>query len=75
MSTLLQRRQAARLPSWPQTPDRLAILIAGMRATFADWRRRHRARAELARMSERELHDLGITRAEAEREAAMPFWR
>ena len=75
MSTLQLRRQAARRPSWPQETGRLAILLAGLRATVADWRRRHRARAELGRMSDRELRDLGVTRAEAEREAAMPFWR
>jgi len=75
MSTLQQRRQAARWPGRPQEFGRLAILIAGLRATLAEWRRRRLARAELARMSDRDLRDLGITRAEAEREAAMPFWR
>jgi len=75
MSTLHQRRAAPRRFSWPQAGGRVAILVAGVAAMLAEWRRRARARAELGRMSDRELRDLGVTRAEAEREALRPFWR
>jgi uncharacterized protein YjiS (DUF1127 family) len=39
------------------------------------WRDRHRARRQLAVMSERELQDIGICRAELADEIGKPFWR
>jgi uncharacterized protein YjiS (DUF1127 family) len=39
------------------------------------WRRRERERGELARMSEMELHDIGVTSAERWAEINKPFWR
>jgi uncharacterized protein YjiS (DUF1127 family) len=39
------------------------------------WRRRARERAELARFSARELRDIGISDADAQREINKPFWR
>jgi uncharacterized protein YjiS (DUF1127 family) len=39
------------------------------------WRRRERERRELARMSEAELHDVGVTSAERWAEINKPFWR
>ncbi len=39
------------------------------------WRRRARGRAALAQMSDRDLLDIGITRADVARESAKPFWR
>ena len=46
---------------------------------FADelaiWRRRSRERAELRGMSERELSDIGMSRADAFYESAKPVWR
>ena len=42
---------------------------------IGDWRRRARSRAELARLSEPELRDIGLTPAEALWEYAKPFWR
>ena len=38
-------------------------------------RRRARQRAELARMSDREFHDIGVSRAQVWREVSKPFWR
>ena len=40
-----------------------------------DWRRRIRSRAELLRFSDRQLRDIGVTRADVAREHAKPFWR
>ena len=41
---------------------------------FTAWRRRARERAQLARLNDRELKDIGITRAEAQMEANKSFW-
>jgi uncharacterized protein YjiS (DUF1127 family) len=43
--------------------------------TVSLWLRRLRERAELARFEERDLRDLGLTRADADYELAKPFWR
>lgn len=40
-----------------------------------EWRTRARQRAELARLGERDLHDLGWSRAQVEFEINKPFWR
>ena len=39
------------------------------------WMARRRQRAELERLDARMLDDIGVTRAEALREAVNPFWR
>jgi uncharacterized protein YjiS (DUF1127 family) len=44
-------------------------------ATFREWRRRARDRAELAGLDERMLRDIGLTRADAEFLSNKPFWR
>jgi uncharacterized protein YjiS (DUF1127 family) len=46
-----------------------------MLASFGRWRRRSRDRAQLARLDDRMLADIGISRAEAEFLANKPFWR
>ena len=43
--------------------------------TLREWRRRIHSRRELAGLSEAMLHDIGITRADAEYFANKPFWR
>ncbi len=54
------------------SPRRLLAAIFG---TLLTWQKRAAERAHLARLDERMLRDMGITRAEAEREASLPFWR
>jgi uncharacterized protein YjiS (DUF1127 family) len=44
-------------------------------ALLREWRRRGRGRAALGRMGLHDLRDLGLTPAEAAREAGKPFWR
>ncbi|MEQ9640172.1 MAG: DUF1127 domain-containing protein [Alphaproteobacteria bacterium] len=39
------------------------------------WQRRLRERDELARLSARDLQDIGLSTSQAEFEAAKPFWR
>lgn len=51
-------------PTWRSALDRVRL-----------WRRRARERADLARFSERELRDIGISAADAWREVNKPFWR
>jgi len=43
--------------------------------TLLVWQMRARQRARLAEMEPHRLEDMGITAAEAKREAAKPFWR
>jgi uncharacterized protein YjiS (DUF1127 family) len=49
--------------------------FARWRGALQLWRRRERERAELARMSEAELHDIGVTSAERWAEIHKPRWR
>jgi uncharacterized protein YjiS (DUF1127 family) len=39
------------------------------------WRERQQQRRELARWSERDLHDVGLSRSDIAFEAEKPFWR
>jgi uncharacterized protein YjiS (DUF1127 family) len=43
--------------------------------TLRTWQRRGRARRELARFSERELHDIGISWSSIAEEVNKPFWK
>jgi uncharacterized protein YjiS (DUF1127 family) len=49
--------------------------FAGWRSTLQLWCRRERERGELARMSEAELHDIGVTSADRWTEINKPWWR
>jgi uncharacterized protein YjiS (DUF1127 family) len=40
-----------------------------------EWRRRSRDRAELARLDNRMLQDIGLTRGDAEFLINKPFWK
>jgi len=44
-------------------------------ATLREWRRRSQSRRQLMDLSDLMLHDIGITRADAEFIASKPFWR
>jgi uncharacterized protein YjiS (DUF1127 family) len=52
---------------WPAVPRLLAVLRT--------WRRRSRERSQLARLGERDLHDLGLSRGAIHAELQKPFWR
>jgi uncharacterized protein YjiS (DUF1127 family) len=43
--------------------------------TVHTWRERLRNRQELAQWSERDLHDVGLSRSDIIHEAEKPFWR
>lgn len=72
----------AKMPAAKSSPVRattrriqIASLIGKVGATFALWRERARYRRELARMSERELSDIGVSRSQIADEVNKPFWR
>jgi|HubBroStandDraft_6_1064221.scaffolds.fasta_scaffold2647309_1 uncharacterized protein YjiS (DUF1127 family) len=44
-------------------------------STIREWRRRALGRRELAGLSEGMLHDIGISRADADFLSRKPFWR
>lgn len=54
-----------------QEPDTLSRLVR----TLSLWRRRARERAQLLRLGDRELRDIGLTPADAAFLASKPFWR
>ena len=49
--------------------------LARLWATLSRWRRLVRERAQLAEMTERELHDLGLSHGDIYAELRKPFWR
>jgi uncharacterized protein YjiS (DUF1127 family) len=76
MSSVAHQPAAARLRR-DHRPQAAASegLIARVVRRLAAWHRRICSRTQLARLSERELRDIGLTPAEAARECAKPFWR
>jgi uncharacterized protein YjiS (DUF1127 family) len=44
-------------------------------STLLGWLRHRRQRRELVQLSDHMLHDLGLTRADVEREYQQPFWQ
>jgi uncharacterized protein YjiS (DUF1127 family) len=48
---------------------------AWLHAVVSEWRSRSRSRRELARLDDRMLADIGITRGEAEFLSHKPFWK
>ena len=52
-----------------------SALIPRLLAVFELWGRRLKERDELARFDERELHDIGLSRAAVHAEISKPFWR
>jgi uncharacterized protein YjiS (DUF1127 family) len=50
-------------------------LFAQLSDTLHTWRDRVRQRRELAQWTERDLHDVGLSRSDIVHEAEKPFWR
>lgn len=68
MSTLTLRYPTATYPS-SGSPG------ASFWSILETWGRRAHQRRQLAQLSERQLDDIGISREQAQQEAAKPFWR
>ncbi|MDE4174530.1 DUF1127 domain-containing protein [Phaeobacter sp. PT47_59] len=56
------------LPVLAQVAVEVAVLVT-------KWSLRHRSRKQLRGLSQEQLQDIGLTRAEAHYEATLPFWR
>lgn len=50
-------------------------LFGRIARTFAVWKQRYRSRQELARWTERDLHDIGVSWSSIAEEVNKPFWR
>jgi len=50
-------------------------LLSSLGETVRTWRRRYQTRHELAGWSDRDLHDVGLSRCDIALEADKPFWR
>jgi uncharacterized protein YjiS (DUF1127 family) len=50
-------------------------IFAQLRETFHIWRQRQIDRRQLAEMSARDLHDVGLSWSDVVYEAKKPFWR
>jgi uncharacterized protein YjiS (DUF1127 family) len=60
--------------SQPGTPV-LAVLALGFAVRLATWATRRRTRRALAQLEPWQLRDVGLTPAQASREAARVFWQ
>lgn len=70
--TIIRKTTAAPANGGPhRLRDRLGSLIARLRLCHE----LQRERAQLLALNERELHDIGISRIDAVREARKPLWR
>ena len=61
--------------SAPDVIARLARLPLTILETLLVWQERGQQRRHLAALDDHLLRDMGISRADAAREAATPFWR
>jgi uncharacterized protein YjiS (DUF1127 family) len=50
-------------------------LLAQLGDTFQLWRERLRQRRELSQWTDRDLHDVGLSRSDIIYETEKPFWR
>jgi uncharacterized protein YjiS (DUF1127 family) len=50
-------------------------ILAQLSETVHTWRKRYQTRRELAQWSDRDLHDVGLSRSDIAFEAEKPFWR
>ena len=50
-------------------------LLSRIAETLHVWRKRYEARQELAKWSDRDLHDIGKSWSDVAYEAEKPFWR
>ena len=53
----------------------LGALVVGAFGILRDWQVRARQRREIAALADRDLRDIGLTRAQLACELAKPFWR
>jgi uncharacterized protein YjiS (DUF1127 family) len=66
-------RRTLQMSSSP-LPAAIGVCVALARL-ISTWRQRSRQRQALAELDDRLLRDVGLSRADAARECAKPFWR
>ena len=54
---------------------RVHAALAAIAGAVYEWNERGRQRRLLARLDDRMLRDIGLTRLDVEREVSKPFWR
>jgi uncharacterized protein YjiS (DUF1127 family) len=57
------------------TNHHVSGVLGQLSETFHIWRQRYRMRQELAQWSDRDLHDVGLSRGDIIAETEKPFWR
>jgi len=57
------------------TNHHVAGVLGQLSETVHVWRQRYRTRQELAQWTERDLHDVGLSRGDVISEIEKPFWR
>lgn len=57
------------------TNHHVSGVLAQLGETLHLWRQRYRMRQELTQWTERDLHDVGLSRSDLVRETEKPFWR
>jgi uncharacterized protein YjiS (DUF1127 family) len=50
-------------------------VLAQLSETLQTWRQRYRTRQELAQWTDRDLHDVGLSKGDIAFETEKPFWR
>jgi uncharacterized protein YjiS (DUF1127 family) len=75
-----ERAQSSQPVAFSTDLERAAVgapysMISRLAGKLRTWRQRERERAELARMSQHELHDIGVSSSEHWTEISKPFWR
>lgn len=61
--------------SYEMRNDHALSGLSWLRDLMRSWHKRAAGRRELARWTERDLNDVGLTRDDVELEIAKPFWR
>ena len=75
MTTLTGRFRDGSFKGRRRPAGRLSVTAAGIVAKLLAWYERARQRRALLSLSDRQLSDIGISRAEADGEGDKPFWR
>ena len=57
------------------TNNHVVGVLAQLSEVLHIWHKRYQERQELAQWSERDLHDVGLSRGEIISETEKPFWR
>jgi uncharacterized protein YjiS (DUF1127 family) len=73
----MPKSSAADFANYRATTNRveLALILSGLIETVAVWIARRRQRRVLAALDQHLLEDVGLSREQARREAAKPFWK